>query len=178
MSRLCLVCAATIANAAALHHSAVVPRRPALTRRASTPAASLLPAVAAGDPWTAFAVSASGAAAGQRLAVTSRIGATLSGPICAMLLTFVSAASGVLPPATEAVLNAQSLSVQLATPMLLLGANLRAVARRASRLLPAFAVGTLGTALGAPFGVIALRSSPCSLRWALTRSRWCALWPP
>jgi uncharacterized membrane protein len=74
-----------------------------------------------------------------------------------MLLTFVAAALGWLPAASAAVLDAQSMCVRLALPMLLFGANLREVASRASDLLPAFLLATLGTTLGALCGSFLLR---------------------
>ena len=44
------------------------------------------------------------------------------------------------------------MAVQLATPLLLLSADIRAIGRRAGRLLPSFLLGTVGTTLGALCG--------------------------
>ena len=80
---------------------------------------SLVPAAAASDSWFVFAVLSTCAAVGFRMGL-SGIGRTLSGPICAMALTFGASGFGVLPEASAQVMEAQSLAVRLATPMLLL----------------------------------------------------------
>ena len=114
--------------------------------RASNPQLSLLPD--ADDPWAVYAVLAIAGAAGQRLGSTTAVGRLLSGPICAMGITFVLSAASILPTASPSVGAAQSLAVALATPLMLLNADLRAVGRRAGRMVPAFVLGALGTALG------------------------------
>ena len=119
--------------------------------------ASLLPESAADDHWTVFALVAAAAAAGRGCSGTA-IGRTLSAPICAMAVTFVLTAAGVLPAATPVVSEAQSLAVHLATPLLLLDADLRAIGRRASQLVPAFLLGTLGTIAGTIAGIVLLRT--------------------
>ena len=75
-----------------------------------------------------------------------------------MAVTFVLTAAGVLPAATPVVSEAQSLAVHLATPLLLLDADLRAIGRRASQLVPAFLLGTLGTIAGTIAGIVLLRA--------------------
>ena len=101
------------------------------------------------DPWVTFAVLTAAGAAGLQLGTTTALGRVLSGPILTMLITFSASSFGVLPPAAATVQEAQALSVRLATPVLLFGADLRAVARRAGKLLPAFLLGTFGTLMGA-----------------------------
>ena len=108
------------------------------------------------DEWSVFAVLSVAGAVGYRLGLQG-VGRTLSGPICAMALTFGAASCGVLPPASPMVGAAQLLAVRMATPLLLLGANLRAIARRASTLLPAFLLGTFGSLLGSTLAAVALR---------------------
>ena len=103
---------------------------------------------AASDQWLLYTVLTAAASVGYRLGVTTRLGRLATGPICAMGLTFVAAGTGTLPPASAQVSAAQGLAVRIATPLLLFGANLRAIASRAGRLLPSFMLGTLGTALG------------------------------
>jgi uncharacterized membrane protein len=117
-----------------------------------------LPPAVANDYFSIFAILASAGAAGHALGKT-RVGAMMSGPVCAMAVTFALTSGGVLPPATSMVSTAQLLAVQLATPLLLFSADLRAVGRRASRLLPSFALGTIGTTLGALVG-LALCGAP------------------
>ena len=114
--------------------------------RCAVPRAGLLSA-AASDQWLLYTVLTAAASVGYRLGVTTRLGRLATGPICAMGMTFVAAGAGVLPPASAQVSAAQGLAVRIATPLLLFGANLRAIASRASRLLPSFMLGSLGTAL-------------------------------
>ena len=90
----------------------VLPRAP--------PPMAVLPAA---DPWNVYAVLAAAGAGGRALGGTT-IGAALSGPICAMALTFCFAAAGVLPAASPAVAEAQHAAVRIATPLLLLDADL------------------------------------------------------
>ena len=120
-------------------------RRP--VARCAFPRAGLL-SEAASDQWLLYTVLTAAASVGYRLGVTTRLGRLATGPICAMGLTFVAAGTGALPPASAQVSAAQGLAVRIATPLLLFGANLRAIASRAGRLLPSFVLGTLGTALG------------------------------
>ena len=120
-----------------------------LLLRVPPPAMSLgMPASIATDPYSVFAVLACTAAFGQRAAITA-VGKRLSGPICSMGLAFAMASCRILPPATATVANAQALAVRLATPLLLLDADLRSIGRRARQVLPAFFLATVGTILGA-----------------------------
>mmetsp|Transcript_38372 Transcript_38372/g.124252 ORF Transcript_38372/g.124252 Transcript_38372/m.124252 type:complete len:243 (-) Transcript_38372:536-1264(-) len=128
----------------------------ATTARCGTPHASLL-SDAASDQWLLYTVLTTAAATGYRLGVSTKLGRRATGPICAMGLTFVAAGTGALPPASAPVSAAQGLAVRLATPLLLFGADLRAIASRARLLMPAFALGCLGTVLGTLAGWAALR---------------------
>ena len=118
---------------------------------------SLIPAAAASDSWFVFSVLSVCAAAGFRLGSTA-VGRALSGPVCAMAITFGAAAAGVLPAASLQVAEAQGIAVRLATPLLLLRADLRAVASKASSLLPAFIIGALGTIIGTTAAIGLLRA--------------------
>lgn len=122
-------------------------------RVAQPPNLSVLPEAFAHDHYTVFAVLACASALGQTAGQT-KLGKTLGGPICAMALTFALASVGVLPPATSAVTSAQGLCVVLATPLLLFGADLRTIGRRASQMLPAFVLGSVGTSVGALFACV------------------------
>ena len=130
----------------------IAPRAPvalsSIAPRAPAPTLSLLPDALATDPYAVFALLAVAAATGQAATVT-RLGKALSAPICAMALTFGAASLHILPAATSTVSAAQGTAVRLATPLLLFDANLRSIGRRASRMLPAFVVGTVGTSAGA-----------------------------
>lgn len=108
------------------------------------------------DPHAVAAVLAAAAALGQRLGSSSAVGRALSPPICAMLVTFAAASTRLLPPATPTLLLAQGAAVRLATPLLLFGADLRAVARRAAAMLPAFILACAGTLAGSALGIALL----------------------
>ena len=73
------------------------PLPPHLPRLATPPRAGPIIASADGSSWASFAILTCAAATGRRLG-TVPVGRTLSGPICAMGLTFAGACSGVLPP--------------------------------------------------------------------------------
>jgi len=112
--------------------------------------------IGADDRWAIWAVIAATAAVGIRLERT-QIGRALSGAVCAMLTTSVLALAGVLPAAPSPhVASLQALVVALATPLLLLGADLRVIFDKARGMLPAFALGATGTCLGATLAFVLL----------------------
>ena len=128
-------------------------RPPHLPRLATPPRAGPIIASADGSSWATFAILTCAAATGRRLG-TLPVGRTLSGPICAMGLTFAGACSGVLPPVAlnGVVRSTQINAVRLATPLLLFNADLRQVYRSAGRMLPAFLLGALASLAGALVG--------------------------
>lgn len=73
-----------------------------------------------------------------------------------MLLAWLSHCAGVLPPPGPHFSTLQLFVVQLATPALLLGADVRAIVQRTGRMSAAFGVGAVGTTLGAVVGFVAL----------------------
>ncbi|EKX34480.1 hypothetical protein GUITHDRAFT_147179 [Guillardia theta CCMP2712] len=98
------------------------------------------------DRWGTWTVLAGAAWAGIQLEDT-KLGKSLSGAVCAMLITASMAAVGVLPEVPSPHVSAlQSLVVNLATPLLLLGV-----------MLVAFAFGSLGTLVGATAGFLLAR---------------------
>ena len=131
---------------------------PPLRLRAVAPPRASLLADAADDPWLLYAVLTSAAATGYRIGTTTAVGRIVTGPICAMALTFAAAGVGVLPTAGAGVSAAQGLAVRVATPLLLFSADLRAIATRAGRLVPSFFLGCVGTVLGTLAGVSLLRA--------------------
>jgi uncharacterized membrane protein len=137
---------------------AFVPKqpRPLKVARGCSPTASLI--ADASDEWLLYSVLTTAAAAGHRLGTSSKLGRIVTGPICTMALTFAAAGAQVLPVAGVGVSAAQGLAVRLATPLLLFGADLRAIARRAGKLLPAFLLGSVGTVLGTLAGLSLLRA--------------------
>ena len=138
-------------------------RRPtgARPRQCPRPAASLLPAFslaplfAADDSWALYTTLILCAAMGMRSEKT-KVGAALSGPISTMLLAAILANAGLLPPAGAALSGLMLLLVRVATPLLLLGANLHVIREKSGRVGGAFLVGASGTALGAIMAYAAL----------------------
>ena len=105
--------------------------------------------VHADDKYTLWASAAVAAAAGLRLEKSTTVGRSLSGPVCAMLITVVLTNFGVLPAAgSHHMSNLQSVVVKLATPLLLLGADMRKIFRETRGLLSVFLLGTLSTLFG------------------------------
>ena len=91
----------------------------------------------------------SAAAAALRAERTTVVGKGLSGPVTAMLITFVLTNIGVLPPGGSVHLAAlQGFVLRLATPLLLLGADLRKIIQETGVMLQAFLLGATGTLLG------------------------------
>lgn len=75
------------------------------------------------------------------------VGRALSGPVCAMVFGALFANAGVLPAPGPHYAAVQTLTVSLATPLLLFGADLRAVLRLTGSLSVAFLVGSFAVAL-------------------------------
>lgn len=100
------------------------------------------------DKWSLWAVVASAAALGIRLE-SNVVGKSLSGPVCAMLITATLTNIGILPSSGSVHISSLlSLVVKIATPLLLLGSDLKKILSETGILLKAFLLGTLGTSLG------------------------------
>ena len=110
------------------------------------------------DTWEIWACLLASAATGYHLNKTP-VGGALSGPVCAMLCGALLANTGILPPPGPHFTVIQTGVVSLATPLLLLGADLRVVFTRTRRLVGAFGVGSMATAIGAVCAFAALESS-------------------
>ena len=122
---------------------------------AASAASSLLShiAVRADDKFALWAVAASAASIGLRLERNTKVGKSLSGPVCAMLVTATLTNLGVLPASGSVhMTELQGFVVKLATPLLLLGADLRKIFRETGSLLFAFCLGTFSTILGSTVG--------------------------
>ena len=105
------------------------------------------------DTWGNWAVLTTAATWAQQLGNTTRIGRLLGPPVTAMAITFCLASVRVLPPGgTAAAKSLQLLALQLATPLLLLGADLRDCASRCGPLLPAFVAAAGSTVLACLVG--------------------------
>ena len=103
------------------------------------------------------------ALAGRSLGTRTRVGRALGGPVSAMALTFAASSVGALPPNARAVGGIRDAAVQLATPLLLLDADPRALLETSKPYVKAFAVAVVGTlcatAIGARFVLPALASA-------------------
>jgi uncharacterized membrane protein len=116
-----------------------------------------LPLIGADDAWGNWAVLAGTATAAQVLGRTTAVGRLLGPPVSAMALTFFFATVGVLNPGgTVAAKSLQLLSLQMATPLILLGADLRDAGARCGPLLISFAAASVATTIA------------CVLGWKLT----------
>ena len=124
-------------------------RRVALVRAALLPWA---PLIQPSESWSLLAALCTcaygGAAAGKHTAA----GRALSGPVSAMLIAWAAHLCGVLPAPGTHFASLQLQCVTLATPLLLLGADVRAIFARTRRMSAAFGVGALGTVLGSIAG--------------------------
>lgn len=104
------------------------------------------------DSWGIWSVIAA-SAAGSLYLERTKVGKSLSGPVTAMLLTTILTMVGVLPIGGSVhITSLQGFVVKLATPLLLLGADLGEIFRETGSLLRAFLVGTCGTLLGSMLG--------------------------
>jgi uncharacterized membrane protein len=118
-----------------------------------------LPLIGADDAWGNWAVLAGTATAAQVLGRTTAVGRLLGPPVTAMAMTFLFATVGVLNPGgTVAAKSLQLLSLQMATPLILLGSDLRDSGSRCGPLLISFAAASAATTIA------------CVLGWKLTGS--------
>ena len=98
------------------------------------------------DHWGNYAALMASASLAQVVGQTTRVGRLLGAPVTAMALTFAAASVGILPPGGSPAAKAlQLLAIQLATPLVLLGADLRNVRESCGPLLVSFAVAAMGT---------------------------------
>lgn len=114
------------------------------------------------NKWGLYAVIASSAASALRLERKTEIGRSLSGPVTAMLITAVLTNIGVLPSTGSIhLVSLQVFVLKLATPLLLLGADMKKIFGETGVMLKAFFLGALGTLLGS-FIAMMLLSGPMS----------------
>jgi uncharacterized membrane protein len=109
--------------------------------------------IGASDTWGNLATLTGNAALAQVLGRKTKIGRLLGGPVTAMAITFFIASIGILSPGgTAASKSLQLLSLQLATPLILLGADLRDCVARCGPLLGSFLVASLATIVACSVG--------------------------
>ena len=126
----------------------------------STPRAAL---VSASDDVGNACALVGAALAGRSLGTRTKVGRALGGPVSAMAITFAASSIGALPANARAVSGIRDAAVQLATPLLLLDADPRALVATSKPYVKAFAVAVVGTlcatAIGARFVLPALASA-------------------
>ena len=135
-------------------------QQPRLRHHRSTPRAAL---VSASDDVGNACALVGAALAGRSLGTRTKVGRALGGPVSAMALTFAASSIGALPANARAVSGIRDAAVQLATPLLLLDADPRALVATSKPYVKAFAVAVVGTlcatAIGARFVLPALASA-------------------
>lgn len=105
------------------------------------------------DTWGNVAMLCGSATLAQILGTTTQVGKLLGPPVTAMALSFVVASVGIIHPGGTAMSQSlQWLSLSLATPLMLLGADLQDCARRCGPLLPSFLAASLATTMGCIVG--------------------------
>jgi hypothetical protein len=129
----------------------------ALRRRSSTFAHAFpfpsLPLIAADDTWGNWAVLTAMASSSQVLGKKTAVGRLLGPPVTAMACTFALASVGVLNPGgTLAAKSLQLLALNLATPLILLGADFRDAASRCGPLLLSFLTASVATLMACLVG--------------------------
>ena len=116
------------------------------------------------DKWMLWSVCSGAAALGLHLENTTVIGKSLSGPVTAMIVTATMTNLGILPAGGSVhLVQLQGFVVKLATPLLLLGADMSVILRETGVLLRAFVIGTVGTLLGSTVGYISLLADASTL---------------
>eukprot|EP01036_Dinobryon_divergens_P026116 gene26116-34725_t len=132
-----------------LHHRATKSTRLRFPTETTLHASIPSSLIRADDCWSLWAFIAASAAAGLQLEQKTSVGKALSGPVCSMLLSALATNIGILPIAGSPYISQlQSFVVKVATPLLLLGADLRKIFKDTKGLVNAFFVGTIGTLLG------------------------------
>lgn len=127
----------------------------ALAASAAVPlsAGAILPLIKADDSWGNYAALLGTAAASQVLGTRTVVGRLLGPPVSAMALTFFLASIGVLAPGgTAAAKSLQLLALQIATPLILLGADLDDAVSRCGPLLVSFAAASAATLVACLLG--------------------------
>jgi len=131
--------------------SALTVRKPDLPGSTSSQYRSRLSSslISPEDSWGLWSAIALAAGAGLKLEQKTKVGRALSGAVSAMLITTVLTNVGVLPAGGSVHVTAlQGFAVKLATPLLLLGADLVEIFSETGALLRTFFLGTLGTLMG------------------------------
>lgn len=111
------------------------------------------PLIDAADTWGNVVALCFSATLAQILGTSTAIGKLLGPPVTAMALSFVLASVGVSNPGgTEVSKSIQWLSLNLATPLMLMGADLQDCVSRCGPLLPSFFAASLATTIACVVG--------------------------
>jgi uncharacterized membrane protein len=115
---------------------------------------TMLPLISADDVWGNWSVLCGIAAMAQMIGRQTWIGKLLGPPVTAMALSFVAATIGILTPGgTLAAKTLQLLSLQYATPLILLGADFRRnTIQRCGPLVLSFLMASLSTIIACCIG--------------------------
>ena len=111
------------------------------------------PLISKADTWGNLAILTGTATLAQILGTTTSMGRLLGPPVTAMAMALTWASIGILSPGgTVAARSLQLLSLQLATPLLLLGANLRDCVSQCGPLLASFMIASAATVIACSVG--------------------------
>ena len=116
--------------------------------------------ISSDDNWGNIATLCTTAVLSQTLGTKTSIGKLLGPPVTAMAIAFTFGSIGILPPGgSSGAKILQIVSIQLATPLLLLGVNIRSCRKSCGPLLVAFILASFGTIL-ASFAAMPICFSP------------------
>ena len=121
---------------------------------------TMLPLIPADDIWGNWSILCGIAAMAQMIGQRTMMGKLLGPPVTAMAMSFAAATIGIMTPGgTFAAKTLQLLSLQYATPLILLGANFRRNAiQSCGPLIISFMMASLGTIIS------------CCIGWAVSGS--------
>lgn len=112
-----------------------------------------LPLIDPSDTWGNVATLCFSSALAQKLGKSTALGKLLGPPVTAMALSFFLASVGVTKPGgTEVSKSLQMLSLNLATPLMLLGADLQNCVTRCGPLLATFMAASFATTIACTVG--------------------------
>mmetsp|Transcript_10461 Transcript_10461/g.12140 ORF Transcript_10461/g.12140 Transcript_10461/m.12140 type:complete len:483 (+) Transcript_10461:214-1662(+) len=106
------------------------------------------PIIASDDKWGNIAILCFTASISHSIGKTTKIGKLLGPPVTAMAIAFILGSIGILPAGgSSGAKIIQLLSIQLATPLLLMSVNIRECKKSCGPLLAAFIFASFGTML-------------------------------
>ena len=162
MPLLCALCALCLPRAHALALPRSLPlrqtpprslplrRTPPRSLPRPRPPSTALHALLAPTDHVGLSASLVGAAVlGRSAGLRTRAGRALGGPVAAMAITFFASSCGALPGDARAVALVRDAAVKLATPLLLLDADVRELAKASRDYVLAFSAGAAATTAAA-----------------------------